>query len=261
MADPKSEAAAAIARAQTALEQALTDLAQLPALDANTLGLATHALANFPTVSTATVDVLLRTLEDHPEPQVRIWLEALDHANNLMTHTVARLANNALRGEARLRVDDVNLPRLAERACAYYRHPAAEKRIPLTFSAASDVISIRTDRVVVAAVLDNLISNAVKYSPPGRRVWVRVHEERGGAVCGVQDEGPGLSRADQDRLFQPGVRLGPTPTAGEPSTGYGLALAKRFVEMLGGEIWCTSTQGEGATFSFWVPYRRQEDAS
>ena len=102
---------------------------------------------------------------------------------------------------------------------------------------------------------DNLLSNAVKYSPKGKRIWVRVRGDRGGAVCSVQDEGPGLSREEQARLFQPGVRLGPVPSAGEPSVGYGLALAKKFTEALGGEIWCTSTKGEGATPAFWLPAR------
>jgi signal transduction histidine kinase len=128
----------------------------------------------------------------------------------------------------------------------------------MSFSAADDVPVIRTDRVVTSAILDNLLSNAVKYSPKNKRIWVRVRSERGGAVCSVQDEGPGLTREEQSRLFQPGVRLGSVPTAGEPSVGYGLALAKRFADALGGEISCTSTKGEGATFAFWLPTRHEQ---
>jgi signal transduction histidine kinase len=62
-----------------------------------------------------------------------------------------------------------------------------------------------------------------------------------------------LSREQQEGLFHPGVRLGSVPTAGEPSSGYGLAIAKRFVEQVGGEIRCASTPGHGATFSVWLP--------
>src|SRR5262249_48711925 len=72
--------------------------------------------------------------------------------------------------------------------------------------------------------------------------------EAGSAVCSVRDEGPGLSEADLARLFQKGVRLAPQPTAGEPSTGYGLAVAKSLVDKLGGEIWCLSKVGEGSSF-------------
>jgi signal transduction histidine kinase len=100
---------------------------------------------------------------------------------------------------------------------------------------------------VVAAILHNLLSNALKYTPPGKRIWVRVHGQRDGAVCSVQDEGPGLSAEEQAHLFKPGVRVGPMPSAGESSMGYGLALARQFTEMLRGRIWCSSVKGQGAT--------------
>jgi signal transduction histidine kinase len=97
------------------------------------------------------------------------------------------------------------------------------------------------------------LSNAVKYSPTDTRIHVTVHAERDGVLCSVRDQGPGLSRAEQERLFQPGVRLGPSPSGGEPSNGYGLAIARHFMQMLRGEIACASTPGEGTTFSFWLP--------
>jgi two-component system sensor histidine kinase/response regulator len=101
--------------------------------------------------------------------------------------------------------------------------------------------------------LDNLLSNAIKYSPPGKRIWIQVRQDRDSVVCSVQDEGPGLSQEEQARLFQRGVRLSPVPTAGEPSTGYGLAVAKELSERLHGEIWCVSTPGQGACFLVRLP--------
>ena len=113
--------------------------------------------------------------------------------------------------------------------------------------------------VLVAAILDNLLSNAVKYSPPDKRIWVHVQAVEGGVLCSVQDEGPGLSKEDQRQLFVPGARLSPVPSAGETSSGYGLAIAKRFVQRLGGDIRCVSAPGEGATFSFWLPSQVPEE--
>ena len=121
-----------------------------------------------------------------------------------------------------------------------------------------DVPLVRADRVAVAAVLDNLLSIAVKYSPHGKRIWVQVRAEKTSAVCSVQDEGPGLSQEEQARLFQRGVRLSPVPTGGEPSAGYGLAVAKELTEKLGGEIWCVSTPGQGACFSLRLPIYQEE---
>jgi signal transduction histidine kinase len=254
LSDPKSDAAAAIARAQSNLDQALADLANVSALDARSVELAAHALNNFLTVAEVVVGLLLRSLRDHPERQVLLWLEGLGHATNLMSRTVSQLVSNS-RGldEPSVKLEDVDLSVLVQRACAYYQQAAKQKHIKMTFSRMTEVPSVRTDRVIVAAILDNLLSNAVKFSPPGSHVDARLYGEPGSVVCSVRDEGPGLSREDQAHLFQPGVRLGPSPTAGEPSSGYGLAIARRFTESLGGDIWCTSTPGEGATFSFRLP--------
>jgi signal transduction histidine kinase len=253
VADYKSQVAAAIVRAQANLEDAVAALDRMPAFDTQSVALAAHALNNFLTVADGTIGFLSERLRDHPDPQVNAWLEGLAHATTLMTHTVSRLMNNSVRVESWLRLEDVNLGRLVHRVCMYYRGPAALKSIEIDFRAADDVPLVRGDPVLVAAILDNLLSNAVKYSPAGNRIRVHVYPERDGAACSVRDEGPGLSAQDQKRLFLPGMRLSPVPSAGEPSYGYGLALAKRFVDQLGGEIRCASVEGQGATFTVWFP--------
>jgi two-component system, sensor histidine kinase LadS len=259
VADRRGAAVAAITRAQVSLEQALAELHELPALDTGSLGLTAHALNNFLTVSIGVVEFLQDRLRDHSDSQVRTWLQGLAHANTLMTHTVGQLMSNAVSTSTALRVDDVDLSRLVGRVCAYYERAAGLKGIQLTFNAAADVPTIRTDGVIVAAILDNLLSNAVKYSTVGARVWVDVLRAGDGARCTVRDEGPGLSEAERERLFVPGVRLGPLPTAGEPSTGYGLAIAKRFADRLGGDLACSSVQGQGTTFTLVLPRENSPD--
>jgi signal transduction histidine kinase len=253
--DPKREASEAIARAQADLERAVEELARLPAVDLHTIALAAHAMNNFLTVSSGVVNLLIPALKGHPDRQVSVWLEGLSHATDLMTHTVSQLMNNSAGIAVTLRLEEFDLSRLVERTCLYYRRAAGHKGIALTFQAGDGLPVIQTDRVLVAAVLDNLLSNAVKYSPRETRICVSVVVERDGVVCRVQDEGPGLSAAEQARLFLPGVRLGPVPSGGEASTGYGLAVAKRFTDHLGGELTCDSTPGRGTTFSLWLPQR------
>jgi signal transduction histidine kinase len=80
-----------------------------------------------------------------------------------------------------------------------------------------------------------------------------VRRDQDSVICSVQDEGPGLSQEEQAQLFQRGVRLSPVPTGGEPSTGYGLAVAKELSERLHGAIWCVSAPGQGACFLFRLP--------
>jgi signal transduction histidine kinase len=253
MSEGKDRVASAIVMARADLEEALAALEQLPAIDPSAVAFATHALNNFLTVVAATVEFLLLGLADHPDPQVHRWLEGLQHATTLMTHTVNQMMAASATTDTKLRFVQVDLPLLVQRACTYYQRVAERKRIQITSCAADDVPFVRTDPVAVAAVLDNLLSNAVKYSAPDKRIWVLVSGDGAGAVCSVCDEGPGLSPDDQAKLFQRGVRLTPQPTGGEPSTGFGLAVAKALIEKLGGTIWCESELGQGACFLFRLP--------
>jgi two-component system sensor histidine kinase/response regulator len=253
VAEAKDLVASAIARAQTDLEEALSELEKLPDFDAGAVTFAAHALNNYLTVTGGTVELIMFHLADHPDPQLRIWLEGLQHATDLMTRTVSQLLSASTTTEAKLRFEMVDLPVMVQRACDYYQRVADRKTIRFIVDSTVDDPLVWTDRVRVAAVLDNLLSNAVKYSQPSKNIWVNVRSEKGGTVCSVRDEGPGLSQEDHSKLFQRGVRLAPQPTGDEYSRGYGLAVAKELVEKLGGQIWCDSELGHGSCFSFRLP--------
>ncbi|MBI3410230.1 MAG: HAMP domain-containing histidine kinase [Planctomycetes bacterium] len=253
MDEPKELVASAIARAQADLEVALAELEKMPAFDASSVAFAAHALNNYLTVAGGTVELLLLQLADYPDAQVRVWLEGVQHASNLMARIVSQLINTSANTETKLRFEKVDLALLVQRACNYYERVAERKTIRVIAGSTIDVPPVWTDRVAVAAVLDNLLSNAVKYSQPRKQIWVQVRGEKGWAVCSVRDEGPGLSQDDQAKLFQRGTRLTPKPTASESSTGYGLAVAKDLMEKLGGQIWCESVLGQGSCFSFRLP--------
>ncbi len=252
MTNPKDEAAAAIDRARAEMEEALNHLEQFPMFDAGNIGYAAHALQSYLTVITGTTQLLSKRFENSKDTEIKRWLEGLQHTTDLMSHTVSQLMNTGAAAPS-LKLANVDLPVLVERACAYYRHIAARKRISLLFRAAEKVPSVLVDRVALAAALDNLLSNAIKYSPPEKLVQVEVRREGNEVLCKVKDEGPGLSQADQAKLFQKGVRLSAVPTAGEPSTGYGLAVAWDLVRKTGGNLTCQTKLGAGACFTISLP--------
>lgn len=262
MEESKNQVESAIARAQAALEQALRELELMPAFDPSSAGFHAHALNNYLTVAGGIVELILLHQPSQLDEQVRSWLEDVRHATDMMRRTVSHLMTASAGPEVQLqfeRIDD--LPIVIQRCCSYYERVAARKTIRVNTDASAAVPPVWADRVAVAAVLDNLLSNAVKYSQPGTQVWVQVRGESGGVVCKVRDEGPGLSQQDQGKLFQRGARLTPRPTAGESSTGYGLAVAKELMDRLGGKIWCESVLGQGASFTFRLPAYKESNAS
>jgi signal transduction histidine kinase len=250
---PKDKVIASLTTAQAELDKALEQLARMPSYDAGRVRLAAHTLSNYLAVTGGCAELLQITLGDHADAQTRTWLEGLRHATGLMTHIVVQLLNLPDPAGETLVREKVDLQVLVDRACDYYRHSAIRKQITIISEPAPTAPVVWTDRIALAAVLDNLLSNATKFSPPGRRVWVRLSTEGASARCSVRDEGPGLTAEDQAKLFQRGVPLSNAPTAGEPTTGYGLAVAKDLIDQLGGEIGCESRRGEGATFFFRIP--------
>jgi signal transduction histidine kinase len=98
------------------------------------------------------------------------------------------------------------------------------------------------------------VSNAVKYSPLGGIIDLLVRQEGGGIIVEVRDQGAGLSPEDISRLFGRFQRLSAKPTAGETSTGLGLSIVKRIIDLHGGQVTVDSAgPGKGATFKMTLP--------
>lgn len=109
------------------------------------------------------------------------------------------------------------------------------------------------DPDLVARLLDNLLSNALKFSPPQSLVRLELFQRGSEVVCQVRDSGPGILPEERARLFKPFERLSARPTAGEKSLGLGLAIAEGIVTAHGGRIWVEGSDGQGATFCFTLP--------
>jgi signal transduction histidine kinase len=137
-------------------------------------------------------------------------------------------------------------------ATAWHRELAAAKntQIILEEVPAGNALA---DASRLRQVVDNLVSNAVKYSPPGSQVRVCAERIPAGWRIHVKDQGPGIAPKDRPRLFQDFARISVRPTGGEKSTGLGLAISRRVVAAHGGQIGVDSGSGHGADFWFTLP--------
>jgi two-component system sensor histidine kinase/response regulator len=160
-------------------------------------------------------------------------------------------ANRIERGEMKLKVAPTELVAVVSSVVEAQRPRAAAKQQLVDLQ--SEPVQALVDPGIMVQVLENLVSNAVKYSPPGKNIFVRLKKEVGAVRIEVRDEGPGLSSEDQKRLFGKFARLSAKPTGGEHATGLGLSIVKRMVEAMNGKVWCESEQGRGATFVVTVP--------
>jgi signal transduction histidine kinase len=251
MMDAKTRAAASITQARIELDRALLEMDAIRTLDPALIGAVAHALSNYISVTAATVEMLQLTLKDYQDAEVPTWLDGIQHAADLMQHSVGRLVSASTPRDFPLKLEHVDLRVLMERACEYYRRRATPRGVTITVRSIARVPLVWGDRVAIAVVADNLLANAVKVSPPHSTIAVQLMAEPGYAVCTVRDGGPGLSVDEQQQLFHKVMHA----RAGnvDDGPGFGLAIAHEFVQRMDGDLWCESEPANGARFSFKLP--------
>jgi len=250
--DAKARAAAAIEEAKGELDRALEEIDMIQTFNPMLVGLVAHSLNNYISVTSATVEMLQLTLRDSKDPDVPIWLEGIGHTADLMQHSVSRLVSLSAPRDFPLKLDRVNVPVLMDRACEYFRRRSGTAGTNITCNRVGQVPLAWADRVALAVVADNLLSNAVRASGPHGVVRVQVMPEPGHVVCSIKDSGPGLSHEQQHAIFE--TPLPPPPAPGDPpQQGYAMAVTKEFIRRMDGELWVESELDRGACFSFRLP--------
>jgi PAS domain S-box-containing protein len=146
--------------------------------------------------------------------------------------------------------DELPVQDVVRRACATV--PAGHR---LRVVEESDSLVVRGDAERLEQVVAHVLDNAVKFGGPDGLVTVTIARDHGYARVSVSDEGPGIPRADQERIFDRFVRLGHVLTRPQ-GPGVGLFIAKRALEVMGGDVWVESEPGRGATFHIQVPLAR-----
>ena len=242
------------------------------------LGMCSHDLKN-PLGAILSLADFVRETPGVP-PEARAHARDIHDSAQFMLGLVVNLLNlTAIEaGRFPLEPETLDLRTLAAQAVDAYRERARHKRIDLDLLLPTPTPDVLTpaattaagrddphpeaspspelvvgDRRALTQVLDNLVSNAVKYSPLGGRVRVGITRGNERLCLLVADSGPGLSAEDQGKLFGKFARLSSRPTGGEHSSGLGLSIVKRLTEAMGGRVGCESELGRGATFRLELP--------
>jgi two-component system, OmpR family, phosphate regulon sensor histidine kinase PhoR len=152
-------------------------------------------------------------------------------------------------------VDGLDMGNLAAQSAERLRLFADRQGVTLRVERPDDLPAIRGDATRLGQVVVNLVHNAVKFSPDGGEIVVRVRDEGRDIVTSVEDHGVGIPRDAQDRVFERFYKVDRARLRAEAGggTGLGLAIARHVVEQHGGRIWVESTDGSGSTFSFALP--------
>jgi two-component system, OmpR family, phosphate regulon sensor histidine kinase PhoR len=161
-------------------------------------------------------------------------------------------------GAGRLVIDEVDPEALARATTERIAHFAERSGVGLEVVVPAGVPAIRGDGERLGQALLNLIHNAVKFSPPGTTVTIRVTPGESEVTIAVEDHGPGIPRAALERVFERFYKVDRARTRSGGGTGLGLSIAKHVVEAHGGRIWASSVEGEGSTFAFSIPLRGPE---
>ncbi len=201
-----------------------------------------------------------------PLERITAMGERILQSSERMLNTITKLLSlNALeQGGKTLETRRFNVARLVQNLAEEHHAHAAAKDITILVEVSDDNIELKTDESAMAEVVENLLDNALKYSPKGKRVWVSVQKNisaDGGKATfvriAVRDEGPGLNDEDKTRMFGKFARLSAKPTGGEDSTGLGLSIVKKLVDAMGAEIMVESEYGQGTTFNVDVPIKAE----
>ncbi len=172
--------------------------------------------------------------------------------NNLLEDAKAEMTTFELHHQT------LNLTELIKQMIETQFNAQARQKSQTIFFESEENITLKGDPERLKQIFENLIGNAIKYSPKGKRIWVELRkqprENNQTVLVSIKDEGQGLTEEDKSKLFRKFQRLSAKPTGGEGSTGLGLSITKQLVEKHNGRIWAESEgKDKGATFFVELP--------
>jgi len=220
--------------------------------------MAAHDLRNPLGVIMGFSDFLMEDMENVMSEDQIGMLITIQHSSEFMLHLLEDLLDIAAieSGKLVLELQKTDLLSLIRKNANLNGIIAAKKNITIHVQDVGAIPEIRIDVNKIVQVLNNLISNAIKYSMPGTMINVNVSYNDNHIAVAVTDQGQGIPEHEMGKLFKPFEKISVRSTAGEKSTGLGLSIVRNIVLGHGGDIWVESKVGEGSTFFFSLPVNK-----
>jgi len=223
----------------------------------NILGFAEYLLKEIPTISYDEIKEYATYIRDSAHRMTTIITTILD-------------VNKSGTSSINVSLQKTDVATIVQTLLKEYSQYAQTKNISISQNIQAQKTICETDADLLKQIIDNIFSNAIKYSPLGSNVRINVRSQdnivttndqqtvESVIIVEIEDKGPGFTEDDRINMFGTYAKLSAKPTAGEHSTGLGLSIVKKLSELIHVSVWCESTVGEGSTFFIEIPefYKR-----
>jgi len=233
--------------AKTKLEEQNFELLHLNEEKNHLISVVVHGLKNPLTSSMTMIDMVMsdkeKICEDHRE-YAEIIQSSLHRMNKMINQV---LDINVIESKVyQLNTEKINLKEVIEKISNIYRHTIEQK--DLDFKLSLEELHAELNEVYILQIIDNLVSNAIKYTPAGKSVDIRLKGDNGKVLIEVKDTGIGIPRQLLPDLFDQYEHKKHHLQQLEPDTGLGLAIVKKYVGAMNGRVWCESEPNQGSSF-------------
>jgi len=248
-----AQAAVAIQNARLVgeLQRAYQKLNQLDSLKSDFISLASHELRTPLSLILGYAAMLKDDASGPAAEQLEVVLQAALRLRGLIDEMVN--LRHLDTGERVIQVATFAIQDLVKTVCAECESIAMAKSQAISINAPAAPLLVNADRAQVAIVLNNLLTNAIKFTPQGGKIAVSAEPRNNEAWIAVADNGIGISPGDLERIFERFYQVEPHLSRRHGGMGLGLSIAKGLVEMHGGRIWAESVKGRGSRFTFTLP--------